>query len=242
MKKVWKKRLIVMATVLLIAPVVLSGCKGGSKTESAPKDSDGNIIMKIGQQTQPNSKLPEGDTYDNNAYRRLIKEKLGIDIQSSFEATGDDYTRQVSLAIASGDIPDMMVVSRDEMKELYENDLIENMTDIYKKKASKGIKEAYESYNNRPLEDGTFDDKLMGLPATAGDLGPSLFWIRDDWAQKLGLKLDADGNGAITINELHDTVKAFTRVSLDWIGTLPTLVFTTRCWLVISQYNRDSTW
>ena len=131
MKKVWKKRLIAMATVLLIAPVVLSGCKGGSKTESAPKDSDGNIIMKIGQQTQPNSKLPEGDTYDNNAYRRLIKEKLGIDIQSSFEATGDDYTRQVSLAIASGDIPDMMAVSRDELEELVDNDLVADLSDVY---------------------------------------------------------------------------------------------------------------
>ncbi|MDN6106354.1 MAG: ABC transporter, partial [Lactococcus sp.] len=154
-------------------------------------------------------KLPKGDTYYSNAYTRAVDKKFNIKIKDKFEANGDDYKRQVSLAIASGDIPDMMVVSRDEMKELYDNDLIEDMTDVYKDTGSKAIKEAYESYKNRPIEDGTFDKKLMGLPATAGDLGPSLFWVRDDWTQKLGIKLDADGNGAITIDELHDLAKTF---------------------------------
>jgi ABC-type sugar transport system, periplasmic component len=201
-----KKKLV---SALMLGTAVLAFTACGNKDDAASTTKDGKLIITLGRQTTADPKLPKGDTYESNAYTRAVDKKFNVKIKDKFEANGDDYTRQVSLAIASGDIPDMMVVSRDEMKELYENDLIENMTDIYKKKASKGIKEAYESYNNRPLEDGTFDDKLMGLPATAGDLGPSLFWIRDDWAQKLGLKLDADGNGAITINELHDIAKAF---------------------------------
>ena len=218
MKKVWKKRLIAMATVLLIAPVVLSGCKGGSKTESAPKDSDGNIIMKIGQQTQPNSKLPEGDTYDNNAYRRLIKEKLGIDIQSSFEATGDDYTRQVSLAIASGDIPDMMAVSRDELEELVDNDLVADLSDVYEKYASDNIKSIYDSFDDMQLDAATFDGKLMAIPGTANDFGPNMVWIRQDWLDKLSIKLDQDGNNAITLDELQSTAKAFKENDPDNTG------------------------
>ncbi len=202
----FKKKLI---SGIMLGAAVLAFAACGKKDDNAETTTDGKTIITLGRQTAVDPKLPKGDTYNSNAYTRAVDKKFNIKIKDKFEANGDDYKRQVSLAIASGDIPDMMVVSRDEMKELYDNDLIEDMTDVYKDTGSKAIKEAYESYKNRPIEDGTFDKKLMGLPATAGDLGPSLFWVRDDWAQKLGIKLDADGNGAITMNELHDLAKTF---------------------------------
>ncbi|QDJ26972.1 hypothetical protein BHS00_03890 [Lactococcus carnosus] len=193
----------------MLGAAVLAFAACGKKDDNAETTTDGKTIITLGRQTAVDPKLPKGDTYNSNAYTRAVDKKFNIKIKDKFEANGDDYKRQVSLAIASGDIPDMMVVSRDEMKELYDNDLIEDMTAVYKDTGSKAIKDAYASYKNRPIEDGTFDKKLMGLPATAGDLGPSLFWVRDDWAQKLGIKLDADGNGAITMNELHDLAKTF---------------------------------
>ncbi|MBR2542377.1 MAG: ABC transporter [Lactococcus sp.] len=202
----FKKKLI---SGIMLGAAVLAFAACGKKDDNAETTTDGKTIITLGRQTAVDPKLPKGDTYNSNAYTRAVDKKFNIKIKDKFEANGDDYKRQVSLAIASGDIPDMMVVSRDEMKELYDNDLIEDMTAVYKNTGSKAIKEAYESYKNRPIEDGTFDKKLMGLPATAGDLGPSLFWVRDDWAQKLGIKLDADGNGAITMNELHDLAKTF---------------------------------
>ncbi|CEN28650.1 MAG: ABC transporter [Lactococcus sp.] len=202
----FKKKLI---SGIMLGAAVLAFAACGKKDDNAETTTDGKTIITLGRQTAVDPKLPKGDTYNSNAYTRAVDKKFNIKIKDKFEANGDDYKRQVSLAIASGDIPDMMVVSRDEMKELYDNDLIEDMTDVYKDTGSKAIKEAYESYKNRPIEDGTFDKKLMGLPATAGDLGPSLFWVRDDWTQKLGIKLDADGNGAITIDELHDLAKTF---------------------------------
>ena len=202
----FKKKLI---SGIMLGAAVLAFAACGKKDDNAETTTDGKTIITLGRQTAVDPKLPKGDTYNSNAYTRAVDKKFNIKIKDKFEANGDDYKRQVSLAIASGDIPDMMVVSRDEMKELYDNDLIEDMTAVYKDTGSKAIKEAYESYKNRPIEDGTFDKKLMGLPATAGDLGPSLFWVRDDWTQKLGIKLDADGNGAITIDELHDLAKTF---------------------------------
>lgn len=202
----FKKKLI---SGIMLGAAVLAFAACGKKDDNAETTTDGKTIITLGRQTAVDPKLPKGDTYNSNAYTRAVDKKFNIKIKDKFEANGDDYKRQVSLAIASGDIPDMMVVSRDEMKELYDNDLIEDMTDVYKDTGSKAIKEAYESYKNQPIEDGTFDKKLMGLPATAGDLGPSLFWVRDDWTQKLGIKLDADGNGAITIDELHDLAKTF---------------------------------
>lgn len=203
----WKKKL--SWAILASAPIVLSACGGGDAAEEAPRNADGDIIMTIGQQTQPNSKLPEGDTYSNNAYRRLVKAELGVELESAFEASGDEYTRQVSLAMASGDIPDIMVVSRDELEELVDNDLIADLSEIYDEYASDNIKDIYNSFDGVQLDAATIDGRLMALPGTANDFGPNLVWIRQDWVDKLNIELDIDGNKALTLDELKATVKAF---------------------------------
>ena len=179
MRNNWKKKL--SWAILASAPIILSACGGEDAAVEAPRNADGDIIMTIGQQTQPNSKLPEGDTYSNNAYRRLVKAELGVELESAFEATGDEYTRQISLAMASGDIPDIMVVSRDELEELVDNDLIADLSDIYDEYASDNIKDIYNSFDGVQLDAATIDGRLMALPGTANDFGPNLVWIRQDW-------------------------------------------------------------
>lgn len=194
--------------VLAAGLVTLAGCAGGK--EKAETNSDGDIIIRIGRQTAPNSKLPEGDSYSDNAYTRLIKKELGVELESSFEANGDDYNRQVSLAIASGDLPDVMIVgSRDELQEMVDNDLVEDMTDVFEKYASKNIKEVFQSFDNIQLESATFDDKLMAIPSTSYDFGPNMVWMRQDWLDTLGIELDEDNNNAITLEELKETAQAF---------------------------------
>ena len=163
MKNDWSKK--VRAALALIAPMVLVAC-GNNTTSDKNNDAKENepITMKIGQQTQPNSKLPEGDSYANNAYRRLIKDKLNITIESAFEANGDDYDRQVALAIASGDLPDIMTVDRDELEELANNGLIEDLTDVFNKYASDNIKAVYKSFDDFQLKAATIDGQLMAVP------------------------------------------------------------------------------
>jgi ABC-type sugar transport system, periplasmic component len=204
--KSWKTK--AWTVTLATASILLAAC-GGGKPEEARTNEDGDIIMTVGQQTAPNSKLPKGDSYSDNAYRRVIKDKLGVELESAFEANGEDYDRQVSLAIASGDIPDMMVVTRDELQELVDNDLVEDLTDVYDKYASDRVKEIYDSYDGFTLGVATIDDKLMAIPGTTNDFGPNMVWIRQDWADQLNIKLDKDGNHAITLEELESTAKAF---------------------------------
>ncbi len=168
------------------------------------------ITITMGRQTLQNPKLPEGDTYEDNAYTRWVKDALNIKIVDEFEANGDDYDRQVSLALSAGEIPDMMKVgSLDELKELYENDLIADLTDAYNTYASDYLKEVYSSYGDRALNNVTFDGKIMALPGTNTDSGPSEVWIRSDWMQELGIKVDEDGNRTITIEELEMVAKEF---------------------------------
>ena len=102
-----------------------------------------------------------------------------------------------------------MAVSHDEMVELANNDLIADLSDVYKKYASDNIKDIYKSFDNVQIDSAKIDGKIMALPGTANDFGPNMVWFRQDWLDNLGIKLDPDGNHAITLDELESTAKAF---------------------------------
>lgn len=131
----------------------------------------------------------EGDDDVNDAWTRYLKEKLNIQNTNLFEANdGDDYEQKVSMAIVSGEIPDIMVVGDyATLKQLYENDLIADLTEVYENCASDKIKEIYDSYDGVCLETATFEGKLMGLPTTEISHGPGILWLRKDWMDKCNL-------------------------------------------------------
>ncbi len=93
------------------------------------------------------------------------------------------------MAIVSGEIPDIMEVGDyDTLKQLYENDLIADLTEVYENCASDKIKEIYDSYDGVCLKTAMFDGKLMGLPTTEISHGPGILWLRKDWMDKCGLE------------------------------------------------------
>lgn len=212
---------IAVATSLLLAATACSsqsapsdgGNTGSASLDGSGEDASGErgtIKVSIGRQTLQNVTFPNGDTYEDNAYTRMAENELDIDITDEFEANGDDYDRQVSLALSAGDIPDMMKVgSLDELKELYENDLIADLTEVYDEYASDYLKSLYDSYEGRAIANVTLDGKMMAIPGTNGDSGPSIVWIRSDWMEQLGLTLDEDQDKCITIEDLEMVAKEF---------------------------------
>lgn len=189
----------------------MTACSNEEKTTVAGTESgEETITVSMGRQTLQNVTFPNGDTYEDNAYTRMAEKELGIDIVDEFEANGDDYDRQVSLALSAGELPDMMKVGTlDELNELYENDLIADLTEVYEEYASDYLKSVYDSYDGRALANVTINDKMMALPGTNTDAGPSIAWIRGDWLEQTGLTLDEDGDGCITIDELETVAKTF---------------------------------
>lgn len=214
-----KKKMQTMLAVAVAASLTFTtGCASGG---TEPKNTDTaatteasgegeTLPVSLGRQTLQNVTFPEGDSYEDNAYVRMTEKELNIDITDEFEANGEDYDRQVSLALSAGELPDMMKIgSLDTLKELYENDLIADLTDVYEEYASDYIKSLYDSYNGRALANVTIDGKIMALPGTSGDNGPSIAWIRGDWMEELGLNIDEDGDGCIKVEDLETVAKTF---------------------------------
>ena len=137
-----------------------------------------------------NSNLPVGDTYEDNAYTRYLKEVLNIQNENVFELeAGGSYEEALEMNIADRSIPDVLVVNgRDNLEKLVEADLVEDLTTVYEECTTDAIKEMYESYGADLLGSATFDGKLYAFPNTAIDDGHMLLWLRADWMEELGLE------------------------------------------------------
>ncbi len=203
--------LFVTATACSSQNVASKDGNGNSEGKAAAETGSEEVVkVSMGRQTLQNVTFPEGDTYEDNAYIRMAENELNIDITDEFEASGEDYDRQVSLALSAGDIPDMMKVGTlDEVQELYENELIADLTEVYEKYASDYLKSVYDSYEGRAMDNVTFDGKMMALPGTNTDSGPSIVWVRSDWMEQLGLNIDEDQDGCITIEDVETIARAF---------------------------------
>lgn len=152
-----------------------------------------------------NSNLPVGDTYEDNAYTRYLKEVLNIQNEDVFELETDgSYEEALEVAIADREIPDVLVVNGwDNLERLVENGLVEDLTQVYEECTTDTIKEMYESYGEDLLGSATFDGKLYAFPNTAIDDGEMLLWLRTDWIEKLGLEEPR------SMDEAMDIIRAF---------------------------------
>ena len=214
------KRMIALS---LAGCLVLTGCnkQQTEKTDTAEHTQEWKtaettpfgrypeeVIYTLGKMTgMNNSNLPKGDTYEDNGYTRYLKKQLNIQNKDVFEAgENDNYQETVSMTIASRELPDVMVVNdMDMLQLLVDNDLIEDLTQVYEDCTSSRIKDIYNSYGSEILDNVTFNGKLMALPETNIDDGPSLCWLRKDWMDKLGL--DAPKTVEDVENIVHEFVQ-----------------------------------
>lgn len=151
-----------------------------------------------------NSNLPDGETYENNAYTRLLNERLNVQNQDVFEAMDDQYADNVTMVIAQNDLPDVMIVEDlDELQYLVDNDMIADLTDSYNNCMSDTIKNIYGSYGRDILDVVTFDGKIMAIPETNISDGPNLIWLRKDWMDALGLSAPR------TLSDVEEIIRQF---------------------------------
>lgn len=163
------------------------------------------VTYTLGKMTATNnSNMPQGDTYENNAYTRYLKDMLNIQNEDAFEEMDEQYYITVDMAVSAGKIPDIMIVEdADAVVKLHEQGLIQDLTTAYENGATNVIKSIYKSYGEEIFAPVTIDGKLMAIPGTSISEGPNLIWLRKDWMDKLGLEEPS------TIYDVEEIVRAF---------------------------------
>ena len=178
------------------------------------------VTYTLGQMNGANnSNLPDQNTYEDNAYTRSLRKMLNIQNDNVYMEREDLYDELVNILAKDQTLPDVLVISdRAILKELVENDLIEDLTDVYENCTTPRIKEMFESYGSDLWDMGSFDGRLMAIPETVTDHGPRLLWLRKDWMDELGLEEPKTLEDAFNIIESFVANKMGTSDGEDPVG------------------------
>ena len=216
----------IISCVLIINLLILCGCGDSGATPSTRENTETKeeyeaalytarttpygkypeqLTYTLGKLSGANNfNLPDGETYENNAYTRLLNERLNVQNQDVFEAMDEQYTDSVTMVIAQNDLPDVMIVEDlDELQYLVDNDMIADLTDSYNNCMSDTIKNIYGSYGRDILDVVTFGGKIMAIPETNISDGPNLIWLRKDWMDALGLSAPR------TLSDVEEIIRQF---------------------------------
>ncbi|WP_337102715.1 extracellular solute-binding protein [Paenibacillus sp. YIM B09110] len=154
-----------------------------------------------------------GETLEDNRWSRLYEDVLGIRVKYEWTAKDDLYHQKLGAALASGNIPNIVRVNAQQLRQLANEGLIQDLTDVYEQYAAPFTKDVLSQEGTGPFEAATIDGKLMAIPETAASIEAAQFlWIRTDWLDRLKLKPPK------TMNDLLAISKAFTENDPDGNG------------------------
>lgn len=199
---------VILMTLLLVLLTACGGntAKSGNKSDSTAATStpaqatneNGEIDYALGAYDETvtihtvhaettNALFENGDDMTNNAWTRLFKDKLNVEVVTDWVT--DDYSTKLNLAISSNELPDVFSVNASQLQQLYEAGMIMDLTEAFETYASDRIK-AYMEVDNSSFESGKRDGKIYGIPQLHYGFieQPDFIWIRNDWKEELGLE------------------------------------------------------
>ncbi len=183
-------------------------------------------------------KYDAGKSIDDNIWTDIFKDQYGINVKNLWVVDESQYRQKLNISIASGEIPDFMVVNKEEMLRMYESDQLEDLSTQLEEYGSDYLKDMLDQDKGAALRTATFNGKLVGIPQMQVNGGVStgeMIYLRYDWLQKLNLpepktiddvikiatafaKEDPDNNGkndtvGLGVNkdlfQAHGTLKGF---------------------------------
>ena len=230
-----QKQIIALVSATALAATALAGC--GKTSEENPqttavKEAEGTakedlplskypetVTVHLGGSMNPNAKIPDGMSYEDNSYTRLLKEDFNIEVVYDWVASSSDFDEKMNLCIGSGAIPDLMNVNAAQYRALLKYDMIQPLDQYFDDYASDALKGYVES-GGEELKKCISNDKgeMMAIPApsiTAG--GINEMWIRQDWLDNLGLEVPR------TWDEMAAVAEAFVTQDPDGNGEADTI-------------------
>lgn len=166
--------------------------------------SDETTVIHVGRAESANVTYEEGEDSLNNYIVKYLQDQLNVEYVYDFSVDDSSYETKVAMAIASGDMPDVMNVNYNQLVQLVNAGAVEDMTDAFYTYRSEGLTKCFDSTNGISESLATFDGKLMAIP----DIQPGmdavpLVYIRGDWMEQLGLEEPE------TLDDIVEIAKAF---------------------------------
>ena len=233
-----QKQIIALVSATALAATALAGC-GKTSEENTQTTSEENtqttavgeaegtakedlpfskyaetVTVHLGGSMNPNAKILDGMSYEDNAYTRFLKDDLNIEVVYDWIASSSDYDEKMNLCIGSGTIPEMMNVNATQYRALLKYDMIQPLDQYFEDYASDKLKGFVES-GGEELKKCITNDKgeMMAILAPSMMVGEmNEMWIRQDWLDNLGLEVPR------TWDEMAAVAEAFVTQDPDGNG------------------------
>lgn len=225
-----QKQIIALVSATALAATALAGCGKTSEENTqttAVGEAEGTakedlpfskyaetVTVHLGGSMNPNAKILDGMSYEDNAYTRFLKDDLNIEVVYDWIASSSDYDEKMNLCIGSGTIPEMMNVNVTQYRALLKYDMIQPLDQYFEDYASDKLKGYVES-GGEELKKCITNDKgeMMAIPAPSMMVGEmNEMWIRQDWLDNLGLEVPR------TWDEMAAVAEAFVTKDPDGNG------------------------
>lgn len=201
-----KKLPLTAAAFVLLTMSVLPACGKNAETNNAAVSSTSSaptpISIMLGQQTAES--LPK-----DNAVLKEIEKRTNTQLNLMWVPI-NNYDEKASVTLASGDIPDLMLVNdifNPQVRQMALQGAFWDLTPFLKD---------YKNISSLPketLENSKIEGKNFGIPRVRPlDGGGWLPLVRKDWLDKLNMKLPE------TMDEMYNVMKAFTEKDPDGNG------------------------
>lgn len=200
-----KKAIAGAAGVLLLTTVVTAcGGKNGSSSAGEPGKAEAptEISIMLGQQTA--EALP-----NDNVVLKEIEKRTNTVLKLNWVPI-NNYDEKASVTLASGDMPDLMLVNdifNPQVRQMAQQGAFWDLTEMVKDYPH------IAALPKETLQNPTINGKLYGIPRVRPlDGGGWLPLVRKDWLDQLGLELPE------TMDDMYNVMKAFTEKDPDGNG------------------------
>lgn len=204
----WKfaPRLSVLVAVMLVSVVVLSAC-GGKASENAGTGGQSAAPTTISIMSTFFTPEPPDD---NDPIKQEIEKRTNTKLDITW-VSPNNYTEKSSVTLASGDIPDMLLVLNPfdpQIKIMAKQGAFWDLTPLLPEYKNLSEQFPQASWDNLKME-----GKNYGIPRVRPVVGGgSMPLLRNDWIEALGLKYPE------TMDELYAVLKAMTEQDPDGNG------------------------
>lgn len=226
-----KKFLSLLLAVLMIVGM-LAGCGGSGEEQKPADDAAVNVPTEPVDPLAPMAEPVTVTTYfeisgpiqpefseeklENMVYTQKQREATNVTIEYEWYAadSADDSEQKKNTAIATGDIPDFMIVDSAQLALLAKTDLIrKDMDSLFEIHASDLLKQWTTAEGTAAFDSATYKGQVVAIPLVASSMeGADFLWFRQDWLENL------DKEVPTTMEELYDLMVAFKNEDPDGNG------------------------
>ena len=175
---------------------------------------ENRITLSVGASFgTPEGAVPQGTTPETQTFNELALEHLNIEIDYLWMVPSAQGAERFQLAIATGEIPDIVALGRRDFAEFGEFGMLRCLRDAYERYIHPDIRAMFEYGNNVHLDLSSRDGKLLALPMVSDPLQQTqLLWYRHDWMEELGLSIPT------SIDEVIEMAVAFVENDMSGQG------------------------